>query len=167
MYSCIYYYENHYTFTEELCHPSPCGPNTRCEVVNLVPTCKCLQGYHGSPLQGCRHECDADSDCGSHLSCIDFRCQNPCSACGTNADCVVRNHAAVCTCPKVSTIWHFLLHESRRDMCFKIFILELSRKPSSRLSTWMHAQRWLSPPQTGMFLQQMCEPLWWCMRCWS
>ncbi|GLV36703.1 asperous [Carabus blaptoides fortunei] len=85
---------------EELCHPSPCGPNTRCEVVNLVPTCKCLQGYHGSPLQGCRHECDADSDCGSHLSCIDFRCQNPCSACGTNADCVVRNHAAVCTCPK-------------------------------------------------------------------
>ena len=46
--------------TEESCHTGgqwgPCGVNTKCEVVNGVPTCSCLRGYVGSPLSGCRHE---------------------------------------------------------------------------------------------------------------
>ncbi|KAJ3650628.1 hypothetical protein Zmor_016716 [Zophobas morio] len=84
----------------ELCHPSPCGSNTLCEVVNETPTCKCLPGYHGSPITGCRHECDSDSECGPSLACIEFKCQNPCSQCGKNAECDVRNHRPVCKCPK-------------------------------------------------------------------
>ncbi|XP_018323516.1 adhesive plaque matrix protein 2 [Agrilus planipennis] len=86
---------------EELCHPSPCGSNTQCEVINNVPTCKCLPGYHGSPVAGCRHECESDSECGPQSACLEFRCQNPCSQCGENAECEgVRNHVAVCKCPR-------------------------------------------------------------------
>ncbi|KAK5638840.1 hypothetical protein RI129_013135 [Pyrocoelia pectoralis] len=86
---------------EELCHPSPCGANTICEVVNNVPTCKCQQGYHGSPIAGCRHECDSDTECGHQHACIEFRCQNPCSQCGKNAECeVVQNHVPLCKCPR-------------------------------------------------------------------
>ncbi|ERL90523.1 neurogenic locus notch homolog protein 1 isoform X1 [Dendroctonus ponderosae] len=85
----------------ELCHPSPCGQNTNCEVVNGVPTCKCRPGFLGSPIAGCRHECERDGECNSNQACIDFRCQNPCSSqCGENADCSIRNHQAVCSCPK-------------------------------------------------------------------
>ncbi|KAH1010518.1 hypothetical protein HUJ05_004799 [Dendroctonus ponderosae] len=87
--------------SSELCHPSPCGQNTNCEVVNGVPTCKCRPGFLGSPIAGCRHECERDGECNSNQACIDFRCQNPCSSqCGENADCSIRNHQAVCSCPK-------------------------------------------------------------------
>lgn len=85
---------------EAACKPSPCGTNTKCEVVNKVPVCSCLPGYRGSPLIGCRHECESDSDCPSHLACsASFRCENPCK-CGTNAECQVHNHQAICTCPR-------------------------------------------------------------------
>lgn len=92
-----------YQFSEELCHPSPCGPNTNCEVRNGVPTCTCLSGYHGSPIAGCRHECDSDAECGPSSACIEFKCQNPCTTqCGKNAECeTISNHQAVCKCPKV------------------------------------------------------------------
>ena len=86
---------------EELCHPSPCGVNTVCEVINNVPTCKCQPGYHGSPLAGCRHECESNAECGPQNACIEFRCQNPCTQCGRNAECeVVQNHVPVCKCPR-------------------------------------------------------------------
>lgn len=86
---------------EELCHPSPCGQNTRCEVINNVPTCSCLTGFTGSPLSGCRHECESDHECGGQESCKEFRCQSACSQCGDGAQCVrVQNHRAVCECPK-------------------------------------------------------------------
>lgn len=29
----------------ELCSPSPCGSNSKCDVINNVPTCSCLSGY--------------------------------------------------------------------------------------------------------------------------
>lgn len=88
---------------EELCHPSPCGQNTKCEVINTTPTCSCLSGYVGNPLSGCRHECESDGECGSQEMCKDFKCQSSCSQCGTGAQCVrVSNHRAVCECPKVS-----------------------------------------------------------------
>ncbi|XP_076233117.1 uncharacterized protein LOC143178381 [Calliopsis andreniformis] len=82
------------------CKPNPCGLNTKCEVVNQVPVCSCLPGYLGSPLSGCRHECESDSECPNHLACsASFRCESPCK-CGTNAECKVINHRAICSCPK-------------------------------------------------------------------
>lgn len=86
---------------EAACKPSPCGENTQCEVINQVPVCTCLHGYRGSPLAGCRHECESDSECPQHLACSSsFRCESPCK-CGENAECQVINHQAKCTCPKV------------------------------------------------------------------
>lgn len=42
----------------------------------------------------------ANSECPSFKVCEDFQCVNPCAkACGTNAQCDVRNQIAVCTCP--------------------------------------------------------------------
>lgn len=91
---------------EELCQPSPCGTNTKCEVINNTPTCTCLPGYIGSPLSGCRHECDSDYDCPSSQSCQNFKCVSACSSgvCASTANCVVSNHRAVCSCPPVSLI---------------------------------------------------------------
>lgn len=88
---------------EELCQPSPCGTNTKCEVINNTPTCTCLPGYVGSPLSGCRHECDSDYDCPSSQSCQNFKCISACTngVCAPTANCVVNNHRAVCSCPPV------------------------------------------------------------------
>ncbi|KAI8442174.1 hypothetical protein MSG28_005781 [Choristoneura fumiferana] len=86
---------------EEACHPSPCGLNTKCHVANNQAICTCLPGYRGSPLSGCRHECESDYDCGSQQSCRDFKCTSPCNDCGVSADCeTVAAHRAVCKCPR-------------------------------------------------------------------
>lgn len=70
-----------------------------------MPTCSCLSGFTGSPLSGCRHECESDSECGAQENCKDFRCTSACSQCGQGAQCTrVQNHRAVCECPKVCAI---------------------------------------------------------------
>lgn len=87
---------------EEQCRPSPCGQNTKCEVIGGTPTCSCLPGYTGSPLSGCRHECESDGECGGQEFCQNFKCASSCSQCGQGAQCArVNNHRAVCECPKV------------------------------------------------------------------
>lgn len=73
--------------------------------MNEVPICSCLPGYRGSPLTGCRHECESDSECPNHLACSsNFKCENSCK-CGENAECHVINHQAKCSCPNVSIIF--------------------------------------------------------------
>lgn len=90
---------------EELCNPSPCGPNTECNVINNVPTCSCLPGYRGQPLTGCRHECEADTDCSGSMFCKNYKCVHACESgvCGSGAHCEVVNHRPVCKCPDVSS----------------------------------------------------------------
>ncbi|GBP39332.1 hypothetical protein EVAR_24312_1 [Eumeta japonica] len=105
---------------EEACHPSPCGVNTKCHVSNNQAVCTCLPGFRrlfkcirrhrhteirlrtqGSPLSGCRHECESDAECGAQQSCRDFKCVSPCGDCGVNADCeTVAAHRAICKCPR-------------------------------------------------------------------
>lgn len=90
-----------FDFTEDLCKPSPCGANTKCEVLSGQPTCSCLATYTGSPLSGCRHECESDNECGSQEYCNNWKCTKSCSQCGKGATCSrVSNHRAVCECPK-------------------------------------------------------------------
>lgn len=82
------------------CQPSPCGPNSVCREVNNIPLCECLPEYIGAPPQ-CRPQCISNSECAPHLACINRKCQNPClSACGTNAECRVVSHTAMCICPE-------------------------------------------------------------------
>lgn len=63
-----------------------------------------MPGYVGSPLTGCRHECETDSECGHTQSCQNYRCASPCSSgvCAPTANCDVSQHRAVCSCPTVS-----------------------------------------------------------------
>ena len=72
------------------------GPDDR-------PICRCKNTYIGNPLQGCRHECDTDNECGQSQKCdrITYRCETACGqgVCGENANCQAINHRAQCSCP--------------------------------------------------------------------
>ncbi|CAG7819415.1 unnamed protein product [Allacma fusca] len=91
----------------DLCQPNPCGANAVCNPGHdnsgrERPVCTCPSGYIGDALKYCsRGECVTDSDCGPSRSCSNYNCINPCAnACGVNANCEVRNHGAVCSCPR-------------------------------------------------------------------
>lgn len=82
------------------CQPSPCGPNSICEVKNNNPSCTCKEEYNGQPPY-CKPECISNSECAPHLACIKQKCRDPCiKACGTNAECRVVSHSAMCICPQ-------------------------------------------------------------------
>lgn len=85
------------------CYPSPCGPNSQCQMHGDVPSCSCLPNYIGQP-PNCRPECVISSECSSQLACINQRCKDPCpGSCGTNANCHVLNHLPICTCAEGHT----------------------------------------------------------------
>ncbi len=50
-------------------------------------------------------ECLGNSECGPQQACQDYRCVDPCQtgACGQGAECEVRNHVAICRCPRGMT----------------------------------------------------------------
>lgn len=80
------------------CQPSPCGPNSQCREVNQQAVCSCVPGYIGTPPL-CRPECTSNSECLSHLACVNQKCNDPCpGSCGRNAQCSVVNHNPFCTC---------------------------------------------------------------------
>lgn len=80
------------------CYPSPCGPNADCRNINGFPSCACHATYLGFP-PNCRPECSINSECSSHLACINEKCQDPCpGSCGLSADCNVIHHTPTCTC---------------------------------------------------------------------
>lgn len=80
------------------CNPSPCGPNAHCRPQGDLPSCSCLPEFKGSP-PNCKPECISNSDCSSHLACINQKCKDPCpGSCGSNAQCRVVSHAPNCQC---------------------------------------------------------------------
>lgn len=80
------------------CTPSPCGPNSVCQVRDEKVTCGCLANMIGT-APNCRPECVVNSDCPSNRACVGQKCVDPCpGSCGFNADCRVANHQPVCTC---------------------------------------------------------------------
>jgi len=84
------------------CNPSPCGANAECIPTGETATCRCPAGYQGDPFTFCKKgECEFDHDCDHQLACFDFKCRDPCSGtCGTSADCQVRDHRPICSCPQ-------------------------------------------------------------------
>ncbi|XP_069674200.1 uncharacterized protein [Periplaneta americana] len=85
------------------CQPSVCGPNAMCQEVGGRYVCSCLPDYKGSP-PNCGPECVINSDCASHLACINMTCQDPCfGTCGFNAECRVVSHVPNCVCASGST----------------------------------------------------------------
>lgn len=80
------------------CNPTPCGPNSQCQVVSGQAQCGCQANMIGS-APNCRPECIISSDCPSSLTCVNQKCQDPCpGTCGSNSECRVVNHSPVCTC---------------------------------------------------------------------
>ena len=80
------------------CQPSPCGPNSQCQVRGESPACSCLPSYIGAP-PNCRPECVISPECSSNKACVNQKCRDPCAgACGSNAQCRVVNHTPMCTC---------------------------------------------------------------------
>lgn len=81
------------------CEPTPCGPNSVCQQINMQAVCSCLPNYVGLP-PSCRPECVVNSECDTSKACINQRCDDPCpNTCGLKAHCLVRNHNPICTCP--------------------------------------------------------------------
>lgn len=57
-----------------------------------------MTGYFGRPPY-CKPECITNSECLSHLACINQKCVNPCiGACGSLTECHVVSHSPSCTC---------------------------------------------------------------------
>lgn len=85
------------------CNPSPCGLNAECRERNNAGACYCLPGFEGNPYDregGCRRECELNEDCSDRLSCVKYKCINPCiGTCGRLALCTVSRHIPTCTCP--------------------------------------------------------------------
>lgn len=47
----------------------------------------------------CKPECISNSECPSHLACINQKCKDPCpGTCGNNAECRVVSHTPNCAC---------------------------------------------------------------------
>ena len=77
--------------------------NLQCSEGRCQQTCSvdkdCQNGVRcvgGACVAGCR----ADAECALAEACINAQCGNPCSIsdCGSNAECEVSNHRAVCLC---------------------------------------------------------------------
>lgn len=80
------------------CLPSPCGPNAICKEISGSPSCTCQPGYFGTPPH-CKPECISNSECSTHLACINEKCIDPCvGSCGLNTDCHVISHSPSCSC---------------------------------------------------------------------
>lgn len=60
--------------------------------------CSCAPNYIGRP-PSCHPECIQNSDCETHLACINDKCRDPCPGlCGINAECRVILHMPQCVC---------------------------------------------------------------------
>jgi len=83
------------------CNPDPCGAGAECTPRGRQAECRCPAGFKGDPYAFCkRGECEYDNECSSSLACFDYNCRDPCiGTCGQNANCEVRNHRPVCSCP--------------------------------------------------------------------
>lgn len=79
-----------------------CGANADCYVDRSRPLCRCRSGFEGDAYIGCiAIECRSNGDCPQDKQCRAHRCVNPClsgTACGSNAECLARDHVAACKC---------------------------------------------------------------------
>uniref|UniRef100_A0A1A9ZCQ3 EGF-like domain-containing protein n=1 Tax=Glossina pallidipes TaxID=7398 RepID=A0A1A9ZCQ3_GLOPL len=84
-----------------------CGINANCVVQSHNAICTCPPNSRGNPSMECVNiECTDNDDCHSEKACLDTKCVDPCSlsnACGSQAQCAVQNHIAICSCEKGTT----------------------------------------------------------------
>lgn len=82
------------------CNPSPCGSDAICQENRGAATCHCPQNFIGDPNVACYPGCWTDSACPSDKACRSNECVDPCKgSCANSAECTVKDHEAICTCP--------------------------------------------------------------------
>lgn len=88
--------------TTKPCRPSPCGPQTECNVYGTeVAVCDPCMGPNAAFNPQCRPECLTSADCPFDKACISQVCADPCpGSCGINAICTTVIHSPVCSCPR-------------------------------------------------------------------
>lgn len=94
-----------------VCDADSCGSHAHCEGRNHQPVCNCQPGLSGNPYVECSRqieqpECTSDSSCPPQLTCVNRRCENPCSrsdVCDVQQTCTVLDttptRTVVCKCP--------------------------------------------------------------------
>lgn len=95
-----------------VCESSSCIEQAYCEGKNHQAVCYCQPGTFGNPYVSCsrqveeRPECTTDSDCAPKLTCVNRRCENPCSrsdVCDVQQTCTVLDttpiRSIMCRCP--------------------------------------------------------------------
>jgi len=88
-----------------VCRDGVCGENALCEARNNRATCKCPPDFLGDGFTRCYTECTRHDDCSQNQACVKFKCRDPCfepdpNVCGQGANCEVRNHKPICSCPR-------------------------------------------------------------------
>ena len=86
------------------CANNPCHRTAQCQNVPGSFKCHCRENQVGDPYKtGCeiKAECLTNNDCANTAACENGKCVDPCyEHCGQGAECVVRNHNPVCSCPR-------------------------------------------------------------------
>lgn len=105
------------------CIPSPCGPQSQCQVKNGLPSCANIPQSIGSP------GCVSNSECSSNQACINRKCADPCTeSCGSNTECRVFSHTPMCLCSSGYTGDPFtrctpILCEFHFFMCLRVYLM--------------------------------------------
>ena len=106
-----------------VCDQDACGEGANCRPQNHRADCTCPDNFIGSPQSRCYPECTKHNDCNDQEACVDLHCEDPCfrptQVCGSGADCNVKNHTPVCSCPKGFTGDPFqsCRRFTREDLC--------------------------------------------------
>lgn len=94
-----------------VCETDTCASTAQCVGRNHQPICSCLPGTVGNPYVECARyleppQCTSDSECPSHMTCVNRICENPCSrsnVCDAQQVCTVLDtvpvRSIVCRCP--------------------------------------------------------------------
>ncbi|KAK8736180.1 hypothetical protein OTU49_004861, partial [Cherax quadricarinatus] len=87
-----------------VCGPNnePCGKEAVCQGVNHEAVCYCPPGSRGNPRTQCiAIGCVSNDACPDDRSCINQRCESPCSLelCKEPATCHTQDHISDCPCP--------------------------------------------------------------------
>ena len=86
------------------CRVTSCGRGAECRVQSHQALCFCPQGTQGNALTSCvAVQCQYNEDCADHEACdrLNRVCRPVCEedTCAVTAQCVGRQHQAMCQCP--------------------------------------------------------------------
>merc|ERR1712170_301255 len=95
-----------------------------CEARNNRAQCSCPPDFLGDPNSRCYTECTRHDECSDNQACVKFKCRDPCrepdpNVCGSGANCEVKNHKPICSCPRGFTGDPFVSCRefTRKDLC--------------------------------------------------